>query len=55
MVHQRSLLKLSHFWPNFANQSSTSGGQHWFERFPGIEWLVGSVSQAPLYTIPFAV
>jgi len=55
MVHQRSLLKLSHFWPNFANQSSTSGGQHWFERFQGIEWLVGGVSQAPLYTIPFAV
>ncbi len=55
MVCQCSLLKHSCFWPNFANQSSTSGGQHWFERFQGIEWLVGGVSQTPLYTIPFAI
>ncbi len=33
MVCQRSLSKHSRFWPNFANQSSTSGGQHWFEQF----------------------
>ncbi len=53
IVRQHSLSKHSHFWPNFANQSSTSGDQHWFERFQGIEWLVGGVSQAPLYTISF--
>jgi len=55
MVCQRSLSKHLRFWPNFVNQSSTSAGQHWFEWFQGIEWLVGGVSQAPLYTIPFAV
>jgi hypothetical protein len=55
MVCQRSLSKHSRFWPNFANQSFISGGQHWFERFQGIKWLVGGVLQAPLYTIPFAV
>jgi hypothetical protein len=33
-------LKHSRFWPNFANQSSTSGGQHWFERFQSIKWLL---------------
>jgi hypothetical protein len=37
MVCQCSLSKHSCFWPNFANQSSISGGQHWFEWFQGIK------------------
>ncbi len=55
MVCQHLLSKHSRFWPNFANQSSTGSGQHWFERFQGIKWLVGGVSQAPRYTILFVV
>jgi hypothetical protein len=43
------------FLTQFCTQSSTSGGQHWFEQFQGIKWLVGGVSQVPLYTIPFAI
>jgi hypothetical protein len=43
------------FLAQFCKPKLYNGGQHWFEQFQSIKWLVGGVSQAPLYMILFVV
>jgi hypothetical protein len=49
------IVKTFPFLAQFCKPKLYKWRPHWFERFQGIEWLVGGVSQAPLYTIPFVV